>query len=371
MSLTGISRRSMLAGTASLGLAGCLSRPSSFQARRGPEPIYVSAFTTHKRDNFFGLLSATGQVMASIPVAERGHGICSQAAGDDIVLISRRPGRNCSVISKSTHLITHQIQAVDGRHFYGHGCFATDGKTLYLTENEYDTGQGVIGVYDASAKYARRGEIATRGIGPHELKLMPDGETLVVANGGIQTHPSAPRQKMNLASMRPSVVFLDRKTGALKQIWHIQNPRLQRLSLRHLDIHPAGLVIVVCQWEGEENERPPLIAACSLDTPLTFLDLPHAIQRQMRNYCGSICFDTSGEQFAVSAPRGDMISLWSKTGRFEQSVTLQDGCGIAAHPQAGFIMTSGTGQIRYGDPMAGSTRSTPYDWHWDNHIYPV
>lgn len=370
MSLTEINRRSMLASTASLGLVGCLNRPSSFQAKP-KEHAYASAFTTYKRENFFGILSETGQVLATIPVDERGHGVCSQQAGDDIVLISRRPGRSCSVISRSTHFVTHHIQAALGRHFYGHGCFSPDGNTLYLTENDYETGQGVIGVYDASAKYERRGEITTHGVGPHEIGLMPDGETLVVANGGIQTHPSAPRQKMNLASMRPSVAFLDRKSGDLKQIWFIQDPHLQRLSLRHLDIHPTGLVIVVCQWEGKENERPPLIAACGLDTPLTFLDLPHAIQRQMRNYCGSVCFDSSGEQFAVSSPRGDMISLWSKTGRFEQSVTLQDGSGIAAHPKAGFILTSGTGQIRYSDPMTRSTRSTPYDWHWDNHIYAV
>ena len=43
-----------------------------------------------------------------------------------------------------------------------------------------------------------------------------DGETLVVANGGIATHPDLPRVKLNLPTMAPSLCFVDRRSGALQ-----------------------------------------------------------------------------------------------------------------------------------------------------------
>ena len=47
----------------------------------------------------------------------------------------------------------------------------------------------MIGVRDAQDGYRQIGELPSDGIGPHEATLMPDGKTLVVANGGIRTHP--------------------------------------------------------------------------------------------------------------------------------------------------------------------------------------
>ena len=42
------------------------------------------------------------------------------------------------------------------------------------------------------------------------MLLMPDGETFVVANGGIETHPDYGRAELNLETMDPSVAFVDR-----------------------------------------------------------------------------------------------------------------------------------------------------------------
>jgi hypothetical protein len=57
----------------------------------------------------------------------------------------------------------------------------------------------VIGVRDASAGYRHIGELPSHGIGPHDLALLSDERTLVVANGGIRTHPDRRREELNLA----------------------------------------------------------------------------------------------------------------------------------------------------------------------------
>ena len=73
----------------------------------------------------------------------------------------------------------------------------------------------MIGVYDATDGFRRIGEFPTHGVGPHELLLLDDGRTLAIANGGIETHPDFGRAKLNIATMKPSFVFVDRITGDL------------------------------------------------------------------------------------------------------------------------------------------------------------
>lgn len=62
------------------------------------------------------------------------------------------------------------------------------------TQNQYDSGRGVIGVYDVKDNYRLLETIPSHGIGSYEIKLLSEEKILVVANGGILTHPETGRQ---------------------------------------------------------------------------------------------------------------------------------------------------------------------------------
>src|SRR5690606_30895384 len=109
---------------------------------------------------------------------------------------ARRPGTFALVIDVVHGRILYRIASAESRHFYGHGAFSSDGRLLYATENDFAGERGVIGIYDAADGYRRAGEIPSYGIGPHELRLLADGTTLAVANGGILTRPDLPRVKL-------------------------------------------------------------------------------------------------------------------------------------------------------------------------------
>ena len=77
-----------------------------------------------------------------------------------------------------------------------------------------DPGRGLLGVYKFEGeRLVHSGELSTHGIGPHQVSWMPDGETLVVANGGIRTEAES-RVEMNLNAMEPSLVLM-RRDGSL------------------------------------------------------------------------------------------------------------------------------------------------------------
>jgi hypothetical protein len=213
-------------------------------------------------------------------------------------------------------------------------------------------------------------EMTTYGIGPHEFHWLPDGQTLVVANGGIATEG---REKVNLDSMQPSLVYLDSETGELLEKRTLPE-EFHQCSIRHLDVAADGQVVIALQYQGHPIDRVPLIAAHHRGEELAELILPERIRSQLQQYCGSACFDSSGRFAAVSAPRGNLTTLWDMQERhFLNAAYIADGCGIASTQVAGeFLVSSGQGQVFTIQALSEERQPvftrTPPQVNWDNHM---
>ena len=229
---------------------------------------------------------------------------------------------------------------------------------------------------EASDGYRHLGELPSHGVGPHELKFLSDGRTLVVANGGIRIHPGLGRSKLNLADMAPNLAYVDAATGHLLDAY-APPTALHKLSIRHLDVTDEDKVLIAAQWEGPANVYPPLVAIHRGEEHLRLLSAQDTVQSAMRNYCGSVRCDSSGQWFAVSAPRGNLITFWSTvTGHCLASATVVDGCGLAAGSSSGqFTVSSGEGglfsyQIA-GESLVRLRKNDPSVTRWDNHMVPL
>ena len=258
--------------------------------------------------------------------------------------------------------------------FCGHGAFDPQGKLLHVTELEYDTGDGVIGVYDAANGYARVSEYRSGGLDPHEIRLLPDGETLVVANGGILTDPDAPGIKLNVDDMDSSLAYIGLRDGRIRHVARLPD-ELSQLSLRHLAVAPDGMVAVVMQYEGPSSDRVPLIAFSRPGEPLRTLELPDRVLGRLRSYCGSAAFDMTGQVLATTSPVGGVTVLWDRASSSCLGyIEIADGCGLAPATTGGFLVTSGQGggfAVRAdGAQIARSRIASKFldDGRWDNHM---
>lgn len=366
-----LSRRALLSTAPALVLPRTLTAADAPQVSTRAD-WFLSAGADPGLTHHVAAIDGTGRTQFAHPLPDRGHAVAVSPDRTMAVICARRAGRFVSVIDMTTMSIVHQIDAPIDRHFYGHGVFSPDGARLFVTENAFDVGEGRIGVYDAADGFSRLGEWPSHGIGPHELILHPDGSTLVVANGGILTHPDTGRQPLNLDTMAPNLAFID--TGAGDLIGRIEMPQtLRLLSGRHLAISQGGIVAIVMQYQGDDGGLPPLVAISRNGAPLSFRSAPGPIQAGMANYCGSVAFDRDGTSFGVSSPRGDMFTFWSSEGGFLTSVSITDGCGIASGRSAGtFILSSGTGGLWRFDLLNGHLQRlagpiAPIA-HWDNHL---
>ncbi|MGD1935248.1 MAG: DUF1513 domain-containing protein, partial [Candidatus Phaeomarinobacter sp.] len=208
-----IDRRHCLAGLGSAALLGAGGAPAGLTL--GTDPFFLSA--ARGTDGRFRLvtLDANGRRAEAAALPARGHSAAISPDRRTAVVFARRPGTFALVTDMPGGDPIRQINAPSGRHFYGHGVFSADGTLLYATENDFEAARGVIGVYDVQDGYTRLGELPSHGVGPHDIGLSADGKMLIVANGGIETHPDAPRVKLNLDSMRPSLAFIRRSDGSL------------------------------------------------------------------------------------------------------------------------------------------------------------
>ncbi|MBV7393785.1 DUF1513 domain-containing protein [Mameliella sediminis] len=349
-------RRHFLAGL--LAASAC---PQPTWANAGGPAFLSAAMTRDGRYQLCGL-GADGQITFAIPLPDRGHAAAAHPERPLAVGFARRPGRFAVVLDCATGQEIARFDAPEGRHFYGHGAFSPDGTRLFTAENDFDAARGVIGIWSLEDGGQRIGEFDSHGTGPHDIKLMPDGKTLVVANGGIETHPDSGRVKLNIPVMAPSLAFLGLDGRLLDQ--QRLDRSLHKNSIRHLAVGPDGTVGFAMQWQGDLSQSPPLLGLTRLGQTPRLLTAPPDQQARMQGYAGSIALSPHRQEVAITSPRGGLAQVFdTASGLLRRSIHMPDVCGIAAR-DGDFLLTAGTGEVR-------GTRTATHDLHWDNHLIPV
>lgn len=323
---------------------------------------------TAKSDGRYWLiiLNKSGDILRRIELRDRGHGIAQHTNGR-IIVCARRPGQWMLVLD---HVSSQPKWLWSGhnRRFTGHCCCSADGAHLYSAENDFARGIGVIGVWDVTTN-KRTHEWPSQGIGPHEINLSNDAQSLWIANGGIQTHPDRGRDKLNIDTMMPNVCSINAHNGELNEIYQINE---SQLSLRHLAVNSDHQVAVAGQYEGPEHLRKNLMLLINKGN-IDYLPCDTKNTVALHNYLGSVAFDTTGKWIAASSPRGNLVLIWNVIDmKLHRSLSLIDPCGVSATEQAGeFFITTGQGSIwsymSYSDSFTSVQHSPQIAW--DNHLY--
>ena len=351
------SRRQFLAGLA----AGAGLARTSWAAAGAPQALSAARFP----DGSYRLagLTAEGEVIFDLPLPDRGHAAAAHPHRAQAVAFARRPGDFALVIDCTTGATLAQLSAPAGRHFYGHGVFSRDGSRFFTTENDYEAAEGMIGVWDA-ATLIRLGEFPSGGVGPHDMLLHSDGHSLVVANGGIETHPQAGGAKLNIPVMAPNLSYLTQDGRLLEQV--DLEPELHKNSIRHLAVGPEGTVGFAMQWQGGEA-LVPLLGLHRRGAAARLLTPGDTDLRAMNGYAGSAAISADGALVAITSPRGGLLQVHDmKTGALVAAHALADVCGLAAMPD-GFLFTTGEGVVGRVTDRRVDTLAR-HDCQWDNHL---
>jgi hypothetical protein len=302
-------------------------------------------------------------------VGQRCHDIIDHPSQPIALFVARRPGTASYLLDLRDGRLLQTLHTPANRHFYGHAIIHNSGEWLYATENDTtDPGRGLLGVYRFNGpRLQRTGEIATHGIGPHQVAWLPDGETLVVANGGIRTEAES-RVEMNLHAMQPSLVLM-RRDGTL--VSREALPQAMN-SVRHLAIADDGTILACQQFMGDAQELAPLLAIKRPGQAFAAFAVADAQLQAMAHYTASVAVHSSLRLVALTAPRANRFFIWDlDTAAVRLEAPLADCAGVAA-VRDGFVVTSGQGRCRYYDCRPTMPVATPLalpSGGWDNHLH--
>jgi len=296
-------------------------------------------------------------VQSALDVPTRSHGLLLERHGT-LLAAARRPG-DWIVRWRPGTGATDWAWAEPGRVFNGHLIASANGRHLYTTETDLQTGEGLIGVRDV-VSLRKLAEWPTHGMDPHEL-LLDAGGSLWVANGGIATQPETGRTKLDLHRMDSSLVRLDPRTGALLGQWRLDDARL---SLRHLawgskDGQPVlGIALQAEHDDPETRARAPVLGLFD-GQGLRAVD---ASSPSLGGYAGAIAFVQG--LFAVSCTRGHGVALFDAAGVRKGFIALKSACALARAPGAGSLWAAGASSALR---MPATAVAVAPDIRLDNH----
>lgn len=305
-------------------------------------------------------LSAQGQSLFQVALPARGHAAAGHPTQALAVAFARRPGTFALVIDCLTGAVRHRLSPPDGRQFNGHGVFSADGALLMTSEVVAEGSAGRIGLWE-TAGFRRIGEWDSGGIGPHDLKRLPDGR-LVVANGGIQTDPGD-RTKLNLDDMRPNLSLLSASGQILDQV--ALDQELRQNSIRHLAPLGQGVAFAM-QWEGDPAEPVPQLGLWTPGQPPRLCPPAEAEGLAMKGYAGSIAVSRGGDVIGLTSAPAGVVMLFDGQGAPLATHRRADISGIAAL-ETGLVATDGQGGV-WACATAGLRLLAQGPTAWDNHL---
>ena len=356
-------RRHFLTG-AGAGLAGLAAAPL-WADIAGAAPLYLSAANTADNATWLVGLTLDGRVPFAHPLPGRGHAAAVHPERAEAVAFARRPGDFALVIDCATGAETARLTTPDDRHFYGHGAYTADGRLLLTTENAFDVPDGRIGVWDAENGYARLGDFASGGLGPHEILRLANG-TFAVANGGIQTHPDFERAKLNLPTMQTNLTLLT-ETGAVVESWAFPG-EMRMNSIRHIAVDAKGRIVAALQWQGDPREAVPLVARFTPGVEATEF-LAHPATAALTQYAGSIAVAPGSGEIAVTGPKGNQVVFFGAEGAADDGAVLGEASGVAQMPDGLAITCTGGLALYRGGAL--TEVPVPGGYTWDNHLVRV
>jgi uncharacterized protein len=371
-----LSRRNFLLSSLSVTAltAGGLLIYTRDKARTG---ALLSAFEDARGDQYVGGLTLHDDQVFGARVPMRAHG-CAVHPSDPqrVLFFARRPGTEAFELDRASLRVRTVFSTQAGRHLAGHGAYSPSGDLIFTPEHDYERARGVVVVRDAR-NFAVVGEMDTQGIDPHELAWLPDGRSLLVANGGIMTHPRTFRRKLNIASMDPSLCVLDAASGECQAQLRLPD---HLLSIRHLAMSSDGTTAVGLQYEGNKPQAPaiaalfrPAKAAPYASAEFRLLTAPAKETQRFQGYVASIAISEAHDVIAAACPYGGGVACWSlRTERYLGFITAAETYGLSRLADGSLIASQRDGtaygldetRLRSHFLHVASTQPIRWDDHW-------
>lgn len=262
-----------------------------------------------------------------VPLDFLAHGIAVDPRNPERLVMCEKIGPGAAEVDLATLSLVRNIPTVEARYFYGHCAFSNDGSLLYATETYLDSKQGVIVIRDADSLEVI-GEFPSFGDSPHECRIIDDGKTMVVTNGGGMLEGSA-----------PNVAYIDIESRTLVRQESLTNRMLNAGHFMVAD--DASLIVVSAPRAGLGIDNPGGVSIQPGGKKMKSITSPKKIVAGMQGEALSVA--VLRDIALVTHPGGNMLTFWSLSERrFIRKVDLPGPRGVAlTDDQRHFVVSFG------------------------------
>jgi hypothetical protein len=199
---------------------------------------------------------------------------------------------------------------------------------IYATETVLNDGTGVIGVRDATT-LALIGEFPSHGDNPHDCRLIDEGRTMVVTNGGGD----------QASGRTPSVCFIDVPTQQLVKRLTLDDARF---NAGHFDLYDdRGLILVSAPRAGKPTtDLGGISIALGDDAVLAARRTPNEIVTRMSGEALSVAIHPHSGRALVTHPGGGMVTMWDRSGAYVSHRNLARARGVSLGRSAESFLVS-------------------------------
>jgi hypothetical protein len=268
-----------------------------------------------------------------------GHGLALHPQEPWRAVMFEKKGPGACEMDLRAGRVLRPLTTPPDRAFYGHGAYSRDGKLLYATENQLDTRDGLVAVRDAST-LRELGRFPTYGKSPHDCRLIDEGRTLAITNGGGTIDEAA----------APSVTFVDVRSEKLEERVTFATPRV---NAGHLAISRGrDLVAISAPRDGLPKTALGGVTIRVGSGPFSTMSEPQEVVTRMVGESLSLCIDEATGVVGVTNPDGNIVTFWDlREKRFVRKLDVPAPRGLTQTLDGEHLVLSyGAGTLTLLDP---------------------
>lgn len=287
----------------------------------------------------------------------RGHGIDRTFIQGNKFVTFEKWGYHMALTNFEVKKIEFIVKE-EGRRFFGHGVFSSDGMKIYATQYDDINQRGVIGIYD-SITGRRLGEYLSYGVFPHDLQRSGENQLIVINRKG-----AVPEQ-----AKENSLAWIDARNGKLiKKIdFNLSSDKVYYHFCQLTD----GWIVASGAFEKNPIENSGVVQAISpsgdfIEIKLTDIETKGFIGESL-----SLAAGAKTSVVAITSPAGNTVYFWDfKENKILEMANIETPHGIFySEAAASHLVSSAKKKELWQIGPNGAKNLISKDWGNGSHIY--
>lgn len=298
--IKGVDRRRFLLGMGSAVLSTTLLSSCG----RNQTQWLISTATHDNGEHFAVAISPEGTLIAQVPLPAKGLDVLAlpNKPGHALIFTQQSNGRALEV-NFIDERIEKSISSDSDTHLCGYGALSNNGQLLFTTENHSTSQNGLIVVRETQ-NYTVLHRFESGGIGPREIKVLPNTQKIAVANSGISSHFAGTEKTLPPNLIKSNLTYLNAETGHITGQFTAPD---HRQSIQHLDVSESEKVFIGMHYYGNKKKRLPLIYSHQGNEMLKACSATQEQLERINQDTASI--KVQNNLLAVTCPKGKCITF--------------------------------------------------------------